>query len=124
MHGEVRMASPIRYVTIDVRLTGPGIAPALDEASLPPGQSLSLGNGASASRAMLLSEAPLEILSVVADVTAIVASVATLAHWLYALLHRKDVIVERIGRTTIERITEDEIVRVIREEIERKVERP
>lgn len=118
------MAGPIRYVTIDVRLTGPGLSTALDEVSLPPGESLSLGDGASASRAILLSEAPLEILSVVADVTAIVASVATLAHWLNKLLHRKGVVVERIGRTITESITEDEIVRVLHEEIERKVERP
>lgn len=114
------MAAPIRYVTIDVRLTGAGASTALDEASLPPGESLSLGDGASASRAVLLSEAPPEILSVVADVTAIAASVAALGHWLYTLTRRKGVVVECIGRSTVERLTEDEIVRVIHEEIERR----
>jgi len=114
------MTGPIRYVTIDVRLTGAGASTALDEASLPPGESLRLGDGASASRAVLLSEAPLEIVSVVADVTAIAASVAALGHWLYTLIRRKGVVVERIGRSTVERLTEDEIVRVIHEEIERR----
>jgi hypothetical protein len=116
------MAGPIRYVTVRVVLGGPAAPSALDEASLPPLQSLDLGDGASASRPLLLSETPVAILNVVADVTTIVASVAALGGWLYKLTHRKGVVIERIGRTTIERVTEDEIVRVLREEIEREVE--
>ena len=115
------MAGPIRYVTVRVVLGGPAASIALDEASLPPNESLDLGDGARASRSLLLSEMPVEILNVVANVTAIATSVAVLAGWLYKLTHRKGAVIERIGRTTIERITEDEIVRVLREEIEREV---
>ena len=117
------MAEPIRYVTVRVVLGGPAASVALEEASLPPLESLDLGDGARASRPLLLSEMAVEILDVVADVTTIATSVAVLAGWLYKLTHRKGAVIERIGRTTIEYITEDEIVRVLREEIEREVEK-
>ena len=116
------MAGSVRYVTTRVTLTG-SVAPiALEEAGLVPGRSLELGDGASASRPILLSETPIEILNIVADVATITASVATLAHWLHKLSRRKGVVIERIGRTTIERVTENEIVRVLHEEIRREVE--
>jgi hypothetical protein len=118
------MEGSIRFITVDVRLTGPNVSTALDEMSLQPGAHLDLGDGASTSRAILLSEVPVEILNVVADLTTIAASVAMLASWLHKLLRHDGVVVERIGRTVVEHITEDEIVRVLHEEIERKVERP
>jgi len=114
----------IRYVTVRVTLSGPNAPLALDEASLAPAESLELGDGVHVSRALLLSETPVEVLSIVADVTTIAVSVATLARWLSKLTRRKGVVIERIGRTTVERVTEDEIVRVIREEIEREVQKP
>jgi hypothetical protein len=118
------MEGSIRFVTVDVRLTGPNVSTALDQMLLEPGAHLDLGDGASTSRAILLSDAPVEILNVVADVTTIVASVAMLANWLHRLLQHDGVVVERIGRTVVEHITTDEIVRVLHEEIVRKVESP
>jgi predicted nucleotide-binding protein len=115
------MAKQTRFITLRVVLGGARASQALEDVSLPPMRSLDLGEGASASRPLLLSEEVLEVLNVVVDVATLAASVAVLANWLHSLASQKDVTIESIEQTPLEREAEEDIARIVREEVERKL---